>query len=177
MPGDTSYKPLTQLEPVLHLLISKCLVCYHHFIPSHVNPVITIYHVYSLSGPPDIILPPEDEFLIDGSTAMFYCAALAFPPHYVEWSFNNTDGDSAVIIRTNGMDTTKYQIDSGSAPIAFGTLIILNVEYKDRGQYMCRAINDIGSDSAVANLTVHGTWIHNANTHITILFEVYTHKV
>ena len=112
-----------------------------------------------LSGPPIIITPPEDEFEINGSISIFDCAVLAVPQHYVEWIFTNNDGNSTVIISTKMGNTTshsKYGINNITSSPSFGQLIITDVVYSDRGQYMCRAINRIGTDTAAANLTVHG---------------------
>ena len=112
-----------------------------------------------LSGPPLIIDPPEDEFVINGSISLFHCAALAEPQHYVEWIFTNSDGNSTVIINTkmgNTTSNTKYGINNITSSPSFGQLIIQDVVYSDRGQYMCRAINIAGTDTAAVNLTVHG---------------------
>ena len=76
--------------------------------------------------------------------------------HYVEWVFTNSDGDSTVIISTNGNNSTKYGINRNVSSPSFGQLVIRDVVYSDRGQYMCRAINERGTDTATANLTVHG---------------------
>ena len=85
----------------------------------------------------------------------FDCGALVFLMHYVEWVFTNSDGDSTVIISTNGNSSTKYDNKSVSSR-SFGRLIIRDVVYSDRGQYMCRAINERATNTAAANLTVHG---------------------
>ena len=112
-----------------------------------------------LSGPPKIIDRPTDEVVINGSISVFDCAALAVPQHYVEWIFTNSDGNSTVIINTkmgNTTSNTKYGINNITFSPSFGQLIITDVVYSDRGQYMCRAINSVGTDTAAANLTVHG---------------------
>ena len=77
----------------------------------------------------------------------------------MEWIFTNSDGNSTVIISTkmgNTTSNTKYGINNITSSPSFGQLIITDVVYSDRGQYMCRAINRIGTDTAAANLTVHG---------------------
>ena len=112
--------------------------------------------VHSLSGPPRIFSVPSDKFVVDGGMSVFVCTALAFPIHYVEWIFTNNDGDSSVVISTNEPNNTKYRINRIISTLSFGQLIIVDVQYSDRGQYMCRAINEIGVDTAAANLTVHG---------------------
>ena len=87
---------------------------------------------------------------------MFQCTALAFPSHYVEWTFVNSDGESAVIITTIAGNNTKYRIDNKMSSPTFGQIIIVDVQYSDRGEYVCRAINEVGTVNATATLTVHG---------------------
>ena len=121
-----------------------------------------LYCVFFTAGPPIIDGPPVDQFVINSNTAEFECAVLAFPMHSVQWSFTNSLGDTAVIIDTDGMNSTKYEVGTGL--FSFGQLTITDVQYEDRGVYTCTAINVIGSDSASANLTVHGKF----TAHITI---------
>ena len=109
----------------------------------------------SVSGPPLIISPPVDDFVITGDIAVFICTALAFPIHYVEWTFINSDGESTVIINTIEGNKTKYRIDNTMSP-TFGQLIVVDVQYSDRGEYVCRAINEVDMERAQATLTVHG---------------------
>ena len=113
------------------------------------------------AGPPIIDGPPVDQFVINSNTAVFECSVLAFPTYSVQWSFTNSFGDTAVIIDTYGVNDTKYEVGTGL--FSFGQLTIRDVQYEDRGVYTCTAINVIGSDSASANLTVHGKF----TTHIT----------
>jgi len=103
------------------------------------------------AGPPIIDSPPVDPFVINSNTAVFECAVLAFPMHSVQWSFTNSFGDTAVIIDTDGVNDTKYEVGTGL--FSFGQLTIRDVQYEDRGVYTCTAINVIGSDSASANVT------------------------
>ena len=110
----------------------------------------------SVSGPPLIISPPVDGFVITGDMSVFQCTALAFPSHYVEWTFVNSDGESTIIITTITGNNTKYRIDNKMSSPTFGKMIIVDVEYSDRGEYMCRAINEVGTVNATATLTVHG---------------------
>ena len=113
-----------------------------------------------VSGPPLIISPPVDDVVITGDIAVFICTALAFPMHYVEWTFINSDGESTVIINTIEGNNTKYRIDNTMSP-TFGQLIIVDVQYSDRGEYVCRAINEVDTARAEATLTVHGMQGYN----------------
>ena len=91
---------------------------------------------------------------------MFTCGALAIPPHQIYWTFTNTDGvETPVISTVDGMNSSKYQINSANGTMGFGTLTVADVRYEDRGTYACNATNDIGSDFANATLTVHGKYM------------------
>ena len=110
----------------------------------------------SVSGPPLIFSPPVDGFVIPGGIPVFQCTALAFPMHEVEWTFVNSTGESALIITTIEGNNTKYNIDNKMSSPTLGQIVILDVQYSDRGEYVCRAINKVGIISASATLTVHG---------------------
>ncbi len=99
-----------------------------------------------------IINPPMDQFIINnGSNAVFSCDALASPDHTVSWTF--TDFNETV---TDIVSNIKYTIVGDRNEIRFGELTVTNVTYEDRGVYTCSAANTIGTDTASANLTVHG---------------------
>ena len=109
-------------------------------------------------GPPLIFAPPVDQYEINnGSSAVFQCEASAMPSHDVFWTFTNFNGSTVSIIDTTLPDTDKYQIKrTRGFGTGFGELTVLNVQYKDRGMYVCTAMNIIGLDDSDANLTVHG---------------------
>ena len=52
--------------------------------------------------------------------------------------------------------SSKYVIVDERSNSRFGELTVMNVEFGDRGVYTCSAANDVGTVSALANLTVHG---------------------
>ena len=89
-----------------------------------------------------------------GSPVTFTCEAMAYPPHNVAWIFNS----SVFLLSTNDTsDTAKYSINRNrSSPGQFGSLTVNNVKYVDHGLYQCTAVNNVGSVSASATLTVHG---------------------
>ena len=119
---------------------------------------ICVYFLSPSLGPPVISTPPVDQFVINnGSNAVFTCGALAIPPHEVYWTFTNASGVTSPVISTmDGMNTTKYLINTVNGTVNFGTLTVTDVRYEDRGVYTCNATNEIGSDLANATLTVHG---------------------
>ena len=96
---------------------------------------------------------------------MFICMASAVPLHEIVWSFTDVNGvtveriaatadyESAVTI------SSKYSINRNrTEEVLFGQLTVRNVEYSDRGTYICLAQNFNGDDNAQANLTVHGAY-------------------
>ena len=88
---------------------------------------------------------------------MFTCNAIAFPLHHISWSFRNFTGFmfDKIVTTDSVSDTEKYSVvrDRNGT---FGQLTVRNVLFQDRGTYICEAMNDPGSESAQANLTVHG---------------------
>ena len=99
-----------------------------------------------------------DLFIINnGSSAVFSCGAQAFPEHSISWTFTDFNGTEEAIISTvmTG-SSSKYLIVDERNNSRFGELIVMNVEFGDRGVYTCSAANDVGTVMAFANLTVHG---------------------
>ena len=74
----------------------------------------------------------------------------------MEWTFVNSDGELTVIITTIAGNNTKYRIDNKKSSLNFGQIVIVDVQYSDRGEYVCRAFNEVGTVNATATLTVHG---------------------
>ena len=101
-------------------------------------------------------MPPDDRFIVAGGVSVFQCTALSFLEHHTEWTFTNSDGNSTVIITTREENNSRYSINNNRASPSFGMLVVRDVEYSDRGQYRCTAMNEVGTDSASASLTVHG---------------------
>ena len=132
------------------------MVCYVKLTSILVQCDSVLLFCNSILGPPLIINPPDDDYVITGDISVFHCTALAFPMHYVEWRFVNSTGESAPIITTIEGNNTKYRIDNRTLSPTFGQIIILDVQYSDRGEYVCRAINEVSNVSAGATLTVHG---------------------
>ena len=89
---------------------------------------------------------------------MFECTAIADPLHTIEWSFIDANGvRTNRIVSTYGQtSTSEYSVNSNRTSDSFGELTVNNVEFGDCGTYSCLAQNSIGSESAQANLTVHG---------------------
>lgn len=82
----------------------------------------------------------------------FTCVAYAIPVPTITWQYTTTTGrsvninsDQRVSIDSNDLNYTRTSI-----------LTISGVQFADRGQYICTAVNDHNSDNATAILTVIG---------------------
>ena len=87
---------------------------------------------------PQILVPPEDQKVLEKSTATFICSAMGYPTPKV------------TIMPTN---TT---VDSRFKTIGEGMLQITNVTAEDEGEIQCIAKSVLGEDSRKAKLTVLG---------------------
>ena len=110
-------------------------------------------------GPPDIVVGPTSTIEIDDNNVTLKCDAIALPQHNITWMFQrtNTAGNARMIINTSSPDPNmKYLIDDNVNSSSFGTLTITNLQYSDRGMYICVAANVHGADIAEAMVNVHG---------------------
>ena len=109
-------------------------------------------------GPPDIVEDPTNTMEIDDNDVILVCNAIAFPQHNITWMFQMTNTDNArMIVNTSSSDPSmKYIIDDNVDSRSFGTLIITDLQYSDRGIYTCIAANTRGAVSAEAMVNVHG---------------------
>lgn len=84
---------------------------------------------------------------------MIQCSAVALPQHSISWRFISYDGVEVNITS----DSSKYRInlEVGNSS-RFSELSILNVQFSDRGRYICIAENVLGTDTKEANLKVVG---------------------
>ena len=105
-----------------------------------------------------ITAPPNPQVVINNSNAIFMCVSLrVFPQHQISWVFIDSSGRETEIIQTQNSDnSSKYIINRETGTTRFGTLMIMNATFEDRGIYTCNASNDIGYTEASANLTVQG---------------------
>ena len=113
----------------------------------------------SFSGPPQIVGGPRDQFVVnDGRSALFECAVIADPLHQILWDFNDSNGERMEEVATtkDSSMSDKYSINSNRTDARLGKLTVNNVQFEDRGTYVCTAINANGFEEAQANLTVHG---------------------
>ena len=91
----------------------------------------------------------------------FDCLALSEPLHSLTWYFISANGISTTIGSVNGTekmitDGAKYQITDFTNSGDYGRLVVRDVQFEDRGVYMCLAENRHGSEAASATLAVQG---------------------
>ena len=114
------------------------------------------------TGPPRIIRPPVSRQVVNGVDVTFDCYALAEPLHSLTWYFISANGSNTTIGSVNGTenmitDNGKYQItDKGTSSNDYGRLLVRDVQFEERGTYMCLAENRHGPDTASAPLSVQG---------------------
>ena len=102
--------------------------------------------------------------MVSGAIVNFDCFALARPFHSLTWYFISANGSNSTIGSVNGTEKNmvqsgKYHItDDGNSmsPDGYGRLLIRNVQFEDRGTYLCHAENRLGLDTASATLSVQG---------------------
>ena len=92
---------------------------------------------------------------------LFDCLALAEPLHSLTWYFFGANGINTAIGSVNGtekmiMDNETYQITDSMTLSTYGRLVVRDVQFEDRGVYMCLAENRHGSEAASATLAVQG---------------------
>uniref|UniRef100_A0A673VDL4 Lactoperoxidase n=1 Tax=Suricata suricatta TaxID=37032 RepID=A0A673VDL4_SURSU len=87
---------------------------------------------------PQFTVTPADRAVIEGQTVDFQCEAKGYPQPVIAW----TKGGS------------QLSVDRRHLVLSSGTLRISGVALHDQGQYECQAVNIIGSQRAVAHLTV-----------------------
>ncbi|XP_044118085.1 peroxidasin homolog isoform X2 [Neovison vison] len=87
---------------------------------------------------PQFTVTPADRAVIEGQTVDFQCEAKGYPQPVIAW----TKGGSPL------------SVDRRHLVLSSGTLRISAVAPHDQGQYECQAVNIIGSQRAVAQLTV-----------------------
>ena len=114
-------------------------------------------HSFFLPATPRITSPPQNQTVNIGGSSMaisvtFTCVAYAIPVPTITWQYTTTTGrpvnissDQRVSIDSNDLNYTRTSI-----------LTISGVQFADRGQYICTAVNDHSSDNATAILTVIG---------------------
>ena len=83
------------------------------------------------------------------------------------WYFISANGSNSTIGSVNGTEklianSGKYQItEIETSPDEYGRLLIRDVQFEDRGTYLCCAENRHGVDTASATLSVQGKCVQS----------------
>ena len=122
--------------------------------------VILFLMFYIITGPPRISRPPVNQTVVNGVDVTFDCLALAEPLHSLTWYFTSAN-ISTTFGSVNGTENmmsngVKYHITDFTSPGDYGRLVVRDVQFEDRGVYMCLAENRHGSEGASATLAVQG---------------------
>ena len=137
----------------------KFYVCTHEYC---LNCTPSLSLMSASTGPPRIITPTVSQQVVNGVDVSFDCYALAEPLHFLTWYFTSANGSNTTIGSVNGTekmitDNGKYQItDTSTSSNDYGRLLVRDVQFEDRGTYMCLAENRHGPDTASAPLSVQG---------------------
>ena len=115
----------------------------------------------AFTGPPRIIRHPVNQQVVNEVDISFECLALAEPLHSLTWYFIGVNGINTTIGSVNGTEkmignNETYRITDSMTLSTYGRLVIRDVQFEDRGTYMCLAENRHGSETASATLAVQG---------------------
>ena len=96
---------------------------------------------------PSILQQPSSRTVTQGEDVMLECIAVGHPAPYIRWSRHGEE-------LKDGWD--------GVSISRLGSLMLSNVLYQQRGEYMCTANNSLGTDSVVMPLNVNGRQHHES---------------
>ncbi|XP_076457798.1 roundabout homolog 2-like isoform X2 [Babylonia areolata] len=92
---------------------------------------------------PSFLIKPTNQQVGRGRTATLQCVVNGNPPPTVFWS-KGTEQHLMFPNHENG----RYSVSED------GTLRIRDIQYEDEGQYVCQGLNVLGSEKAMATITV-----------------------
>lgn len=98
-----------------------------------------------VSAPPIFIKRPHPVQTLKGSDIRLECELQGTPPFQISWYKDKRE------IRSS----KKYKIMSENY---LASIHILSVDTADVGEYHCKAVNDVGSDSCIGSVTLRGLY-------------------
>ena len=100
---------------------------------------------------PDITVAPVNQTVLQDTDIELSCNVSGVPLAQVEWSVDTGGGLTPVTIsNTSVVEETRGDVSVTS------TLTLLSVQPEQSGVYVCEASNSLGTDTALAQLTVYG---------------------
>ena len=116
---------------------------------------------------PEIIIPPNDTTVINGSEAVLNCTVVGNPLPSISWFVSGVD---ILLLMSNnltipfdeqgGIDIMVVESTNVNSTTIHSSLVLPETASFIAGDYTCRASNILGNDSANATLTVHGTYVY-----------------
>lgn len=98
-----------------------------------------------VSAPPAFTKKPHPVQTLKGSDVHLECELQGTPPFQISWYKDKRE------IRSS----KKYKVMSENY---LASIHILNVDTADVGEYHCKAVNDVGSDSCIGSVTLRGLY-------------------
>ena len=131
----------------------------------HILSTCSLWHeccmCLAITGPPRVTKLPVNQTVVNGVDVIFDCLALTKPLHSLTWYLFGANGIITTIGSVNGTEkmiknNETYQITDSMTLSTYGRLVVRDIQFEDRGVYMCLAENRHGSDDAFATLAVQG---------------------
>ena len=114
---------------------------------------------------PEIIIPPDDTIVINGSEAVLNCTVVGDPLPSISWSVSGVNisllmfNDLLIPFdqegRINDMIINKTILNDTTI---HSSLVLPETASFIAGDYACRVSNSLGNNSTTATLTVHGMY-------------------
>lgn len=102
--------------------------------------------------PPKIVSAPQNIMALNGSQVSMTCEAKAWPAPTIQWLHSK---DDTVIELPGNISHVAVQSRNGpGADEITSWLLLPRVTKEDEGTYVCKAQNNVGSNSASANITI-----------------------
>ena len=102
-----------------------------------------------------IISPPINQTIIIASGVALTCTAIGIPPPSFTWRVFPPEVGEVMFSTSRTLISTQVSVEEG-IPVVNSTLNVTSVA-ADTG-YSCEAINDYGTDTATAYITVQGMY-------------------
>ena len=116
------------------------------------------FYLTVLTMAPEIVVPPTDVTVVNGTDVQLTCQAEGAPRPVVTWSVGDSGSGSPVAKRSVGYG----DIESGVTSTAIGeTTVNSTLDLRPATvtkDYVCTADNYLGTDSATATVTVQCMW-------------------
>ena len=111
---------------------------------------------FPTSVPATIMIPPMDRTVVSPNPAVFTCEADGVSTPVITW-WRRESSNSLTQLSSDGINVTISEENLDSRTVQ-SNLTILQSQPVDAVEYVCRATNEIGSNTASAVLTVYGMY-------------------